>query len=74
MEDGKKFIIKANHNSKSNVYIQHATLNGRSYSHNWITYQDIVNGGTLKLSMGTHPNKHRGIQRKDRPFSLSKNK
>ncbi len=72
MEDGKKFIIEANNNSKKNVYIQSATLNGSAYTHNWITYNDIKNGGTLHFEMSDQPNKTRGLRNADKPFSLSK--
>ncbi|GAA4317508.1 GH92 family glycosyl hydrolase [Mucilaginibacter gynuensis] len=71
LENGKKFTIVANNNSKSNVYIQSATLNGKVYNHNFITYNDIINGGTLVLQMSDKPNEQRGIEAADKPFSLS---
>lgn len=70
-EDGKKFIIEANNNNQQNVYIQSAKLNGEKYSKNYIRFQDIVNGGTLKLEMDNLPNTNRGIQLEDRPYSVS---
>jgi predicted alpha-1,2-mannosidase len=71
MENGNKFSIIANNNSKTNIYIQSAKLNGKVFTHNYITYTDINNGGTLELEMGPQPNKDRGIGDDDRPFSLS---
>jgi len=71
MENGNKFTVVAHNNSHSNVYIQSATLNGKTYTHNYITYADIINGGTLVLEMGPDPNKIRGIGDDDKPFSLS---
>ncbi len=71
LENGKKFIINASGNDKQNVYIQSATLNGQVYTHNWIQYKDINNGGELNFEMGNHPNKKRGIQKEDMPYSLS---
>lgn len=70
LEDGKKFVIEAKNNSKENVYIQSAKLNGKDYSHNWITYSDIVNGGKLEFIMGSEPQKSRGAAEADKPFSL----
>ncbi|KAH8669675.1 glycoside hydrolase family 92 protein [Tricladium varicosporioides] len=35
-----------------NIYIQSATLNGRSYSKNWITHDFWLNGGVLELTLG----------------------
>ncbi|RYY22298.1 MAG: glycoside hydrolase family 92 protein, partial [Sphingobacteriaceae bacterium] len=71
LENGKKFTVIASGNSKTNIYIQSAKLNGKDYSHNFITYADINNGGTLELQMGPQPNKSRGIADEDKPFSLS---
>lgn len=70
MEDGKKFVIEAKGNSKDNVYIQNATLNGKRHTRNYIHYSDIVNGGVLELQMGNQPEKTRGTAKEDRPFSL----
>lgn len=72
MEDGKKFVIEAKGNSKDNVYIQNATLNGKRHTRNYIHYSDITNGGVLELQMGNQPEKTRGTAKEDRPFSLSK--
>ena len=72
VEDGKKFVIEAKGNSKDNVYIQNATLNGKRHTRNYIHYSDIVNGGVLELQMGYQPEKTRGPAKEDRPFSLSK--
>ena len=72
LENGNKFIVDAHNNSKQNVYIQSATLNGKPYTHNWISHADIMNGGILHLEMGNKPNFNRGLAPEDKPFSLSK--
>ena len=72
LENGRKFIINAEKNNKQNVYIESAILNGKRYSHNWITMKDILNGGELHFVMSNSPNKNRGLQEDDKPFSLSK--
>lgn len=74
LENGKQFVIEAENNSKENVFIQSAALNGKSYMHNFIKYEDIVNGGAIKFKMGDQPNKSRGIEEIDFPFSISKDK
>lgn len=71
LEDGKQFVIEAKNNSKDHVYIQSAKLNGQQYTQNYIRYQDLVGGGTLTLEMGDQPNKTRGTNKEDLPFSLS---
>ncbi len=72
LENGKQFIIDAPQNSTQNVYIKSADLNGREYSKTFLTHQDLVKGGTLKLIMDNKPNKERGLAQTDKPFSLSK--
>lgn len=52
---GKTFVIEAEHNSDQNIYIQSAKLNGKPLDRSWITHQEITNGGTLKLVMGSEP-------------------
>lgn len=71
MEDGKKFVIEANNNSKENVYIQSASLNGNPLNKNYIKYGDIAKGGTMRFEMGSQPNKSRGITKEAVPFSVS---
>ena len=71
LENENKFIIEANNNSKDNVYIRSASLNGNNHTRNFIKYSDITNGGVLKLEMSNQPEKNRGTALSDRPFSLS---
>jgi predicted alpha-1,2-mannosidase len=49
---GKTFVIQANKNSKENGYIQSIHLNQRSIHRPFISFADIVKGGTLVLDMG----------------------
>ncbi|WP_018629303.1 GH92 family glycosyl hydrolase [Niabella aurantiaca] len=71
LENGKQFIIEARNNSEKNVYISKAQLNQKAYSKNFITYQDIVKGGHLYFEMSATPNKKRGVEQGDQPFSVS---
>ncbi len=71
LENGKKFVIKADNNNNDNVYITTARLNGKPYSRNYITYSDIIRGGTLHLAMNIVPDSKRGTGSKDLPFSVS---
>jgi len=70
-ENNAVFTIKANNNNKSNIYIDKATLNGKTYSKNFLLHDDIMKGGTLELEMKATPNKTRGINKEDFPYSLS---
>jgi predicted alpha-1,2-mannosidase len=58
---GKKFIIEARNNSKENIYIQSAILNGEPLNNCRIKFSDMVKGGKLELIMGAEPNKNWGI-------------
>ena len=58
--NGKTFTIIANDCNEDNKYIQRATLNGKELDKPWFTHDDVVNGGTLVLYMGNHPNKSWG--------------
>ncbi len=72
LANGKRFIIVADKNSADNVYIQSATLNGKTWSKNWINHVAITNGGTLRLEMSHQPNPKRGAREEDKPFSVSR--
>jgi predicted alpha-1,2-mannosidase len=74
LENGKKFVINAKSNTKDNVYINSAELNGKKYSKNYVNHMDIINGGSLNLEMTSKPNKNRGIGKDDKPFSLTASK
>ncbi len=59
---GKKLIIETENNAPSNYYIQSATLNGKPLDRCWFLRKDIMNGGYLKLKMGSEPNKLWGVE------------
>ena len=69
LENGKRFIIHANHVSEKNCYIQSVTLNGKNYSKSWFTHQEILNGGEFVFEMGEKPNYGWGTSGADRPFT-----
>ena len=58
---GDEFIIEAKNASKSNKYIQSATLNGRPVQGFRILQSEILKGGKLVLTMGAEPNKQWGL-------------
>ena len=53
---GKEFVIRAKNTSKTNKYIQSATLNGKALNKFWIYHYELVKGGELLLEMGPEPN------------------
>jgi predicted alpha-1,2-mannosidase len=54
---GRTFTIEARNASRTNCYIQSATLNGTPLNQWWIRQKDVVGGGHLVLELGPTPNK-----------------
>ncbi|WP_319501466.1 GH92 family glycosyl hydrolase [uncultured Draconibacterium sp.] len=52
---GKQFVIETEDNSKDNVYVQKIELDGQVQDSPFVKFQDIVNGGKLKLNMSETP-------------------
>ncbi|WP_109694001.1 GH92 family glycosyl hydrolase [Chitinophaga deserti] len=71
MENGKKLVIEAPGNSKSNVYTQSISLNGKPLNANWISHSAIQQGGIMKVVMGKEPNKQRGTNESAYPYSFT---
>ena len=55
LENGKQFTISADNLSDSNIYIEHAYLNGASLDRTYITHDEIMQGGTLEFKMTDNP-------------------
>jgi len=70
LENGKTFKVVAENVSDKNIYIQSATLNGKTYTKTYIQHADVINGGTLVFTMGSEPNKQWGSNKADRPISI----
>ena len=51
LADGKTFTVIAEGLSEENKYVESITLNGEPYTKNYITHEDILNGGTLVFKM-----------------------
>jgi predicted alpha-1,2-mannosidase len=72
LSNGKKVTIETKNNSDKNRYIQSMKLNGKNYTKNYVKHSDLVKGANLFFDMGPEPNKKRGIDKADLPFSISK--
>ena len=71
LENGNAFVIEASNNNKENVYIQSASLNGKKFKNNYLTYKQIEQGGLLRFEMSETPNFKRNTTVQSSPFSLS---
>jgi len=65
--NGKHFTMTMKNNSPANKYIQKIMLNNKKYTKAYITYADIMNGGTLIIEMGKKPSSKWGTSFLDRP-------
>jgi putative alpha-1,2-mannosidase len=67
---GKKtFSLIMVQNSPKNIYIQRVILNGKPWPNTYITHQQIMQGGTMTIVMGSKPNKTLGQRTVNRPRS-----
>ncbi len=69
LENGKQFVIKANHVNEENIYIQSAKLNGETYTKSYLSHTTLMDGGELEFEMGSQPNKNWGVAEVDIPVS-----
>lgn len=56
LKNGKDLVLIVHNNSRDNKYVQSIRLNGQPLNQVWFRHADIVNGGTLELTMGNTPN------------------
>ena len=71
LENGKTFVINAGNNSAENLYVQKAKLNGKTHTKTYLNHSDITNGGTFNLTMSAEPNKSKGVNASDFPYSMT---
>ncbi|SMO53620.1 glycoside hydrolase domain-containing protein [Solitalea koreensis] len=57
----KQFNITVKNFTEHNRYIQSVTLNGKPFTRNWISHQDLETGGKMVITAGSEPNKSWGI-------------
>ena len=55
LQNGNTFTIITHNNSRDNKYVRKIILNGEELAAPFFNHQDIVNGGTLELTMGAEP-------------------
>ncbi len=71
LENGKEIVINAPNNSDTNKYVHELKVNGKPYSKNWLSHQELMKGADLHFEMTQTPNKNRGTNTADFPYSLS---
>jgi predicted alpha-1,2-mannosidase len=73
-QNGKKLFINAPNNSEDNRYVQSVTHNGKVYSKNYFNHFELQKGGSFNFQMASKPNKQRGTEASDFPYSFSDKK
>jgi putative alpha-1,2-mannosidase len=71
LQNGKQVVITAPENSQANKYIQQMRFNGKNYGKNWLSHQELMQGARIEVKMTDTPNKKRGVNKSDFPYSLS---
>jgi len=72
LENGKTVEIVAPANDDTHIYINDFQINGKSVQQNYVTHQQLNAGGTLRFEMAEKPNKLRGRNAENAPYSFSK--
>jgi predicted alpha-1,2-mannosidase len=72
LRNGKTFEINASKNSTENIFINAINKNGETYSKNYITFDDLMNGSNFSFEMINTPNKKLNTSKESRPYSMSK--
>jgi predicted alpha-1,2-mannosidase len=69
LKDGKTFTVTANNNGPQKPYIQSGELNGASFDKVFLSHDEIMRGGELKLRMDSAPNEKWAVKPDSRPQS-----
>tara|TARA_B100000963_G_scaffold339952_1_gene338121 strand:+ start:612 stop:2951 length:2340 start_codon:yes stop_codon:yes gene_type:complete len=71
LQNGKKFVISAPNNTRDNVYISAASLNGQNWNNSYIDFDSIQAGGKIEFEMSEQPNLKWAGKKDHVPYSLS---
>ncbi len=71
-ENGNVMEIDAPNNSDENFYLNKYVINGQESTRNYIEYETLLKGGRIECDMTAQPNKNRGVNEADFPYSFSR--
>lgn len=71
LPNGRTLEIKAPGVSDKNRYVRSLKWNGETYDKLYITHEDLMQGGVLEFNMSASPNKRRGLDAEDKPYSMT---
>ena len=70
LENGETVTVTAE-GTCCGPYVQDMKVNGKTWSHNFITHEDILNGADIAYHLGSEPCLTRGTADEDKPYSYS---
>ena len=71
-ENGNVMEIDAPNNSDENFYLNKYVINAQESTRNYIEYETLLKGGRIECDMTAQPNKNRGVNEADFPYSFSR--
>jgi len=71
LENGNTITLNAPKNSEENRFINSISINGAPYSKTFFNHSDLLKGCNIVYNMSKEPNKQRGINEKDAPYSFT---
>ena len=74
LENGNTFVVNAPANGEAKPYIGAMRVDGKEYTHNYITHRMLLDGAHIDVDMESTPNLKRGITDDDAPYSFSREK
>jgi predicted alpha-1,2-mannosidase len=72
LPNGKTTEILSENNNAENVYVDNLKINGKNYTHNYLNIDALKKGMKLIFKMSNTPNMERGVEKSDRPYSMTK--
>ncbi|MEM5498550.1 GH92 family glycosyl hydrolase [Paraglaciecola mesophila] len=71
LQNGERFTVTGNSNSKDNIYVNSAKLNGKTFEKTFLSHQQIQRGGEISFDMSSQPNKSWATNKEAVPYSMS---
>ena len=71
-DTGAEITISAPGNAPDKRYVGSLTLDGKPWTHNFLPWSELADGADLRFTMQAEPNRERGTQEEDLPYSASR--
>jgi len=72
LENGRTMVFEAPNNSCKNRYVDQMLINGAPHDKNFLTHDQLLQGGTITYTMSATPNRQRGTADSAAPYSFTK--